>query len=175
MIQAVSILVALATAAPAVQIQPATDLSAHTEKQPGFGIRFVDFHWQPELFDAMEKGGSTMPEAKRNWMLARIVTEAPFTLEGTKVPVGNYALALWPNLDGKGLAIELRKVDMRTVLEVNVMAPAPEGVTVYKGSARFETVAETAPRLDIRVTGGDKAVNLEVRYGNRRLPLTFAR
>jgi hypothetical protein len=175
MIHAVSVLAAMATVAPAAQMQPATDLSVHSDKQPGFEMRFVDFHWRPELFDAMEKGGSTIPEAKRNWMLARIVTEAPFTLEGKPVPVGNYALALWPNLDGKGLAIELRKVDMRTVMEPNVMATAPQGVTVFKGPAKFETTTDTAPRLDIRISGGEKAVNLEVRYGNHRLPLTFAR
>jgi len=175
MIQPVAVFVALATVAPAAQIQPAADLSLHTDKQPGIEMRFVDFHWRPELFEAMEKGGSAIPEAKRNWMLARIVTETPFTLEGTKVPAGNYALTLWPNLDGKGLAIELRRVDMGTIIERNAIAPAPKGETIYKGAARFETEAETAPRLDVRLTGGDKAVNLEVRYGNRRLPLSFAR
>lgn len=175
MIQLISVFVALAAVAPAAQMQPATDLSLHTDKQPGIEMRFVDFHWRPELFEAMEKGGSTMPEANRNWMLARIVTETPFTLAGTKVPAGNYALALWPNLDGKGLAIELRKVDMGTIVERNAMAPAPKGETIYKAPARFETTTETAARLDVRLTAGDKAVNLEVLYGNHRLPLTFAR
>jgi hypothetical protein len=175
MIQLVSVLAALAAAASSAQQQPASDLSVHSDKQPGIQMRFVDFHWRPELFEAMEKGGSTIPEAKRNWLLARIITEAPFTLEGTKVPVGNYALALWPNLDGKGLSLELRRVDMRLVLEPNAFAPAPNGETVYKGPARFETTTETAPRLNAKLVGGDKAVTLEVRYGNRRLPVSFVR
>jgi hypothetical protein len=156
-------------------MQPAADLSVHSVRKPGFEMRFVDFHWRPELFEAMEKGGSALPEAQRNWMLARIVTTAPFTLEGTKVPAANYALALWPNLDGKGLALELRRVDMRDVLVRDVIAPAPEGTTVYKAPARFETTTDTVPRLALQVGEGEGSLSLEVRYGNRRLPLTFVR
>jgi hypothetical protein len=168
-------LLALATTAAAAQDQFATDLSLHTVKQPGIELRFVDFHWRPEMFEAMEKGGGAVPEAKRNWMLARIVTQSPMTLRGTAVPAGNYALALWPNLDGKGLGIELRRVDMRDVMKIDVVAPAPEGKTVYRGPATFENTAETAPRLDLTLVEGEGTVILEVRYGNRRLPLTFGR
>jgi hypothetical protein len=61
--------------------------------------------------------------------------------------VGTYALAWWPNLDGKGMAIEIRRVDMRDVFpDVNALAPAPRGETVDKGPAAFEKVSPLAPR-----------------------------
>ena len=79
-----------------------------------------------------------------------ILDARPLTLEGVKLPVGNYALALWPNLDGKGMAVEMRQVDMREVYpDLNAMAPAPKGETVYKGPARFETGARSRPRFDV--------------------------
>jgi hypothetical protein len=157
-------------------VQPAADLSLHSSRLPGIEIRFVDFHWQPALFEAMEKGGSTIPEAKRNWVLARVITEVPLTLGGTKVAVGNYALALWPNLDGKGMAIELRSVDMREVYpNVNAMAPAPQGETVYKAPAKFDPMSPIAPRLDLALADKAGKVALTIRYGNRSLALTFVR
>jgi len=157
-------------------MQPAQDLSLHTSKLPGIEIRFVDFHWQPALFEAMEKGESTIPEARRNWLLARVVTDQPLTFEGKKVTSGNYAFALWPNLDGKGMAIELRRVDMRSVYpDLNAMAPAPPGETIYKGPATFEPLSPLAPRLDISLDEAGGKVNLVVRYGNRRLTAAFVR
>jgi hypothetical protein len=175
MILPVFVFLAQAAAATPAPKHPATDLSLHTVRLPGIGAKFVDWHWQPELFEAMEKGSSTMPEAQRNWMLARIVTEAPFTLEGKKLVQSNYALALWPNLDGKGWTIELRRVDMRTVLVRNVMAELPKGETIYRGPANFETTPDTAARMDVKLVEGDKAANLELRYGNRKLVVAFGR
>lgn len=170
--------VALLAFAVAAQtpMQPAADLSLHSSKLPGIEMRFVDFHWQPALFEGMEKGGSTIPEAQRNWVLARIITTVPLTIEGTKVRAGNYALALWPNLDGKGMAIELRRVDMREVYpNVNAIAPAPRGETVYKIPVTFEPLSPIAPRLDIGLADNEGKVALTVHYGNRRLPLTLTR
>src|SRR5262245_33037546 len=164
MILPVYAFLALAAAAQATPKSPATDLSLHTVKQPGIGARFVDWHWRPDLFEAMEKGGSSIPEAQRNWIVARLVTEAPFTFEGKKLVHSNYGLGLWPNLDGKGMAVELRRVDMRDVLVRNAMAELPKGETIYKGPANFETTTDSAERMDVKLVEGDKAVNLELRY-----------
>ena len=117
----------------------------------------------------------TLQTVKLPGIGARIVTEAPFTLEGKKVHPSNYALGLWPNLDGKGWSIELRRVDIRNVMVRNAMAPLPEGETVYKAPANFETVADTVPRMDVKLVEGDKVANLELRYGNRKLVVPFAR
>jgi len=35
--------------------EPAKDLFLHGVKAPGLEVRFVDYHWQPALFEAMEK------------------------------------------------------------------------------------------------------------------------
>ena len=171
--------VLLALALP-VQVpkEPAKDLFMHSAKAPGVEIRFVDYHWQPALFEAMEKGSRSIPEATRNWVVARVVLDdRPLTLEGSRLPVGNYALALWPNLDGKGMALEMRKVDMREVYpDVNAIAPAPRGETMYKGPAKFEAGNPPASRFDIAMGSDDPAkVTLTIRYGDRRLVLTFVR
>lgn len=169
----------LALALPVqTQMQPAKDLFMHSAKAPGVEIRFVDYHWHPALFEAMEKGSSTIPEAKRNWVLARVILDdRPLTLETTRLAVGNYALALWPNLDGKGMAVEMRRVDMREVYpDVNAIAPAPRGETVYKGPAKFAAGNALASRLDVALGSEDPAkLTLTVSYGDRRLVLTFVR
>lgn len=157
--------------------EPAKDLFMHSAKAPGLEVRFVDYHWQPALFEAMEKGARAVPEATRNWVVARVmVDERPFTLEGVKMPVGSYALALWPNLDGQGMAVEMRRVDMRDVFpNLDAMAPAPKGETIWKGPARFETASPAAPRLEVRVEEGEGAVLLTLRYGDRSLPVKLVR
>ena len=83
--------------------EPAKDLFLRSASVPGVELRFVDYHWQPAIFEAMASGKGDVPEAKRNWVVARIIIEErPLTLEDKRLPVGNYGLALWPNLDGKG-------------------------------------------------------------------------
>ena len=171
-------LAVLALAIPAqVPKEPAKDLSLHFEKAPGIEVRFVDYHWQPVLFEAMEKGRKDIPEATRNWVVARVMVETrPFTLGGVKMAVGSYALMLWPNLDGKGMAVEMRRVDMRDVLpNLNAIAPAPAGETIYKGPARFEAASPPADRLSVAVTEGQGTVVLTLRYGDRQMSLTLTR
>jgi hypothetical protein len=169
----------LALAMPAqVPKEPAKDLFMHSAKAPGVELRFVDYHWQQVLFEAMEQGSSSIPEARRNWVVARVVLDdRPLRIEGTVLPVGNYALALWPNLDGKGMAVEMRKVDMRELYpDVNAIAPAPRGETMYKGPVKFEAGNPPASRFDIAMASEDPAnVTLTIRYGDRRLVVTFVR
>jgi hypothetical protein len=144
---------------------------------PGVEIRFVDYHWQPAIFEAMEKGTRDIPVATRNWVVVRVILDSrPLTFEGVKLPVGNYALALWPNLDGKGMGVEWRQVDMREVYpDLNAMAPAPKGETHYRGPARFEAGSPLAPRFDVTLTEEEGTVVLTLRYGDRRLALTLKR
>jgi hypothetical protein len=157
--------------------EPAKDLFMHSAKAPGLEVRFVDYHWQPALFDAMEKGARDVPEATRNWVVARVmVDERPFTLQGVKMPVGSYALTLWPNLDGQGMAVEMRRVDMRDVFpRLDAMAPAPKGETIHKGPARFDAASPSASRLEVRAEERDGAVVLTLLYGDRRLSVSLAR
>jgi hypothetical protein len=111
-------------------------------------------------------------------VLARVILdERPLTIEGTRVPVGNYALALWPNVDGRGMQVEIRRVDMREVYpDVNALAPAPHGETILRGTVSFDRVSPTVPRLDL--TFADAAggrLDLITRWGDRRLVLTVVR
>jgi hypothetical protein len=156
--------------------EPAKDLFMHSARVPGVEIRWVDYHWHPAIFEAMEKGTRTIPEATRNWVVVRLILDdRPLTIGGVKVPVGNYALALWPNLDGKGMAVEIRRVDMRELYpNLNAMAPAPKGETIYKGPARFEAGAP-ASRFDAALAEANGKVDLSLHYGDRTLTLTFTR
>jgi len=165
----------LAFPALAQQNQPASDLSVHSEKIPGITVRFVDWHWRPELFAEMEKGGGKTPEAKRNWALLRLINDDRITFEGKAVGASNYALALWPNLDGKGMMFELRRVDMRDVLQPNAWAPIPAGDTMWKGPATFETVPETADRFVVSIAEAGGKGSITIHYGNRRAVLSFTR
>ena len=137
----------------------------------------MDYHWQPAFFEAMEKGSGAIPEATRNWVIARVILNSrPMTFGTARLPVGNYGLVLWPNLDGKGMAIEMRRIDMREVYpDVNAIAPAPPGETLYKGPAKFETTSPLAPRFDATLDPGEGTVTLTIRYGDRRLVLPFVR
>jgi hypothetical protein len=153
--------------------EPAKDLFLRSAKAPGVEIRFVDYHWHKALFDAMASGKGDVPEAKRNWVVVRMILDTrPMTLEGKRLPVGNFGIALWPNLDGKGMQVEVRQVDMRDVFpNINAMGPVPRGETMYKGPVRFETESPVAERLDTQAAEADGAVVITVRYGDRRFSL----
>jgi hypothetical protein len=174
---AVCALLAGAPLVTQVPKEPAADLSVHRASLPGLEVRFVDYHWQPDLLAAMAKGPGEVAEARRDWVLARVVVESrPLALEGVTLPAGNYALSLWPNHDGKGMAVEMRLVDMRDLYpRLNVIAPTPPGRTVYKGPARFEVQDPPAPRLDIAAAEDSGPIVLTIRYGDRRLALTLTR
>jgi hypothetical protein len=168
-------LILFALPAFGLQTEPASDLSVHSAKLPGIELRFVDWHWRPDLFAEMEKGGGKTPEAKRNWLLFRLVNDNRLTFEKTRLEASNYALALWPNLDGKGMMFELRRIDMRLVMEPNAFAPLPDGTTVWKGPAKFETVPDTAERLSISIAEDAGKVNVTIHYGNRKALVSFSR
>lgn len=157
--------------------EPAKDLFMRSAKVPGVELRFVDYHWQPAIMEAMATGKGSVAEAKRNWVVARIILDVrPLTLEGKRLPVGNYGLALWPNLDGQGMSYEMRRVDMRDVFpNLDAMAPVPRGETIYRGPARFEPSSPLSERLEVTMTEGQGTVLLTLRYGDRALPLTFTR
>jgi len=157
--------------------EPAKDLFLRSASVPGVELRFVDYHWQPVIVEAMASGKGGVPEARRNWVYARLILNSrPLSLEGKRLAVGNYGLALWPNLDGKGMQVEARRVDMRDVFpDINAMAPVPRGETIYRGPARFEAVSPLQERLSVTLTEEGDKVLVTLVYGDHRLPLTFTR
>jgi len=181
------VLVVLMAAAPAfaqAPKEPAKDLGVHSAKVNNLEIRFVDYHWQPDIMLAMAKGAKDVPAGRRDWVMARVMVHwHELMIEGKKLwPGRNYALSLFPS-DGTGMSIEFREVDMRDVLpNPNVMAPTPAGDTVYRGPAKFEMLDPPAHRLNITVTDekgvgkDDKgSILLTINYGDRKLPVKLTR
>ena len=136
----------------------------------GVAISFLAIPWGPNTFAAMEKGGDSF-YAKRTWPFARMETKVAVTIEGTTLPPGNYALVFHPNTpDDKGMSLEVRKIAVEEFLVAgNVMTKAPEGETVARGPAVFETVKETAPALTVALLPGSEGASCVIRYGDRRL------
>jgi hypothetical protein len=74
------------------------------------------------------------------------------------------------------MEVEMRRVDMRDVFpNLNAIAPAPRGETIYRGPANFETVSPLVERLAVDVADAGGVVVMALRYGDRRLALKLAR
>jgi len=160
----------MALALLAAPTAPAKDLSLHLLKAPGIGVKYVDYHWQPELFAALEKGAPG-GAAQRSWVVGRMLTEGKTLMLGdVAIKPGNYALVLWPaSAPGEEMAFEIRRVDMRDVfLDMNVMGPAPKGETVYKAATRMEKGAPVVERFTMGLTDADGVVTITADYGDRR-------
>ena len=177
-----TLLLALSTlAAPLPQQAQAPEaerpvIEKKTSSTGGVTVHFLTIPWGPNTFAAMEKGGESF-YAKRTWPFARMETSVPVTLEATKLPPGNYALVFHPNTpDNKGMSLEVRKIVVEEFLVPgNVMTKTPEGETLSRGPALFETVAETAPALALELQPMATGASLVIRYGDRKLvkPLAF--
>ena len=136
-------------------------------------LRYVDFGWSPEGFAAMETGGKH-PAAQRSWMLALLRLQRGMRFAGKPVLIGASLLILNPKQGDKPFSIELRDIDMRDLLfENNVIGTPPRGQTIYVMPARFETVAETKPRLEITAAPSGNDTLITVHYGNRKTTVTL--
>ena len=145
-----------------------------TASASGITVHFLTIPWGPNTFAAMEKGGESF-YAKRTWPFARMETTVSVTLEGTKLPPGNYALVFHPNTpDNQGMSLEVRKIAVEEFLVAgNVMTKTPEGKTAATSTAAFETVGETVPALLIELLPATGRASLLIRYGDRRLVKTL--
>lgn len=159
--------------APQTPTAPARDLFMHTERLPGIELRWVDYHWHPALFQAMETGKGDDPRAKRNWVFARLVLQTKtMTVGGKLLGIGNYGVVLWPNLEGKGMEVEVRYVDMREVYpRLDAMAPCPPGRTMYRGPVTLEPLDPVAERMSVSLAEEGGGVTITLLYGNRRVRL----
>ena len=71
------------------------------------------------------------------------------------------------------MAIEMRRVDMRDVFpNINAIAPAPKGETIYKGPAPFEKVSPLVERFD--ATLGEEGGTVTLDHPLRRPPAARA-
>lgn len=145
-------------------------------KAPGLEVRYLDFRWDEEAFDALTNGGSH-PAAQRSWVLARLYLPfEPLKWSGKLIPVGPKLLVLNPARGQIGATLEIRYIDMREVFtDMNVIAEPPEGETYQKLPAVFTKVDTTAPLLEVALQSKDKAFDLTIHYGNRQAQITLTR
>ena len=152
-----------------------TPLAVVYEKVPGVELRFVNYRWRPEIFEPMVTGGPGPVESKRPWAFARLVNDTPLKLGGRTLPVGHGVLIFNPNLDGKGMSLEVRNIDMRRILDFNVLTVPPPGDTYYKAPLQLETTPDIEPRMVMTLEETAGKIVLHFRYGNRRFSWAFAR
>ena len=134
--------------------------------------RYLNFKWDEEAFEALEKGGD-LPGAKRSWAIARLYPSKPIKLNGKLISGGNL-LVLNPGSGDTPMTLEVRVIDMREVfVDLNVIAVPPEGRTIYKEPAGFEKVDTVAERLTLAISEGDGKIKLSVHYGDRLATIEF--
>ena len=136
-------------------------------------LRYVDYAWNPEAFDAMQSGGSH-PAAGRSWMLAVLRLQDPVRFEGRTLPVGASLLILNPKHGASPMSFEIRDVDLRVMdVKPNVIGLPPNGETVKIVPAMFEKVAETKARLELVASADGRDTLVVIRYGDRKATLRF--
>jgi hypothetical protein len=160
-----------APAGPSAQPAPTpVPITIQSVEAAGVSVYFLNLPWGPQTFAAMERPGDSFYN-KRTWPFARMETKGPVTLEGTRIPAGNYALVFHPNgPDNQGMALEVRKIEVPEFLQAgNAMTRTPEGETLYRAPVRFDTTTSTAPSLKVELVPGKGALGLRVQYGDRVL------
>ncbi len=165
----------IAQAAPAEPAPRKPAITIQSASAPGVKVFYLNAPWGPNTFAAMERPGDGFYNS-RTWPFARLETTRAISFKGTSVPAGNYALVFIPNSpDDKGMSVELRRLSVSEFLQPgNVMAPTPEGPTVWREPARFERAETTEPALRIDLAPHMTGAKLVVRYGDRRLERDLA-
>jgi hypothetical protein len=165
----------LALAPPQDADAPKAPVVIQTSTVGSVTVKSLNAPWGPNTFAEMERASDSFYN-KRTWAFARLETKVPLTLYGAAIPPGNYALVFHPNtIENKGMSLELRKIAVPEFLEAgNVMTRTPEGETVWKAPIRFQTAADVAPALRVKLTGPvNGRLSLVVRYGDRSLIREF--
>jgi len=133
-------------------------------------VRYLNFKWDEEGFEALEKGSAT-----RGWAIARLFPAKPIKLDGRRVSGGNL-LILNPASGDTPMTWEVRVVNMREVwVNPNFVAEPPEGETIYTTAAEFKKVTDVAERLEVALSDADGKIQLAIHYGNRLATLAFDR
>ena len=144
--------------------------------QYGVKVRYLDFKWDEEAFEALEKGGNT-PKAQRSWAIARLFPSKPMILNGKQVLAGNL-LILNPARGDRPMTLEVRVIDMRDFYKdetTNVIAEPPAGQTIYIEAADFKKVDTLAERMTFGLSEGDGTIKLSIHYGDRMAIMEFDR
>ena len=150
-----------AAVAPAQEMPKNAPHFVHSVKAPGIDVRFLDFKWDPVVFETLEKGGSA-PAGRRSWVLARmLLTTDPMRWEGKLLPVGPSLLVLNPAKGSAGPTLDIRYIDLREVFrDLNVIAEPPP-TEIYKTMpVVFEKAESTAPLFDLTLKAKGKSYEM---------------
>jgi hypothetical protein len=162
----------LVVALPALAQQGLPEFLIQSNAGP-IDLRYVDFGWNAEAFDAMESG-ARHPAAGRNWMLALLRLKDPVRFEGRTLPVGASLLVLNPKQGASPMSFEIRDIDMRDMdIKPNVIAIPPKGETLKIVPATFEKVADSKARLEIVASADGDDTLVVIRFGDRKAQLRF--
>jgi hypothetical protein len=159
----------LGTAAAAQDLPANAPKFVKSVKAPGLDVRYLDFKWDADAFDAMENGGSH-PAAQRSWVLVRLTlqTESLKWEDSRRIPVGPALVILNPRKGKTPATLEIRHVDMRDIfVDMNVIAEPPPDVTYRVAPAAFARVSRVAPRLEAGLEQDGNAYLLTLHYGDR--------
>ena len=169
------LVLAVVLAVPALVLAqaPASGVSIQKEKASGAEVEFVNTPWRPDVFEAMETGGTT---PQRAWAFARLGTSASFAMDGNAIPAGRYVLVLTPKTGSLPMTLEVRRGAGRELFaDPNAMTPPAGGEAVYKSPVAFVPSPDPVPSLDVTLAGWSDGVVLTVRYGNRKLTKELVR
>jgi hypothetical protein len=158
-------------ASPSAQPTPTpVPITIQSVEAAGVSVHFLNIPWGPQTFAAMERPGDSFYN-KRSWPFARMESKVAVTLDGKKIPPGNYALVFHPNgPSNEGMGLEVRRIEVAEFLQAgNAMTRTPEGETIYRAPVRFDTTTSTAPALKIDLSPQKGALGLRVQYGDRVL------
>lgn len=164
---------AQAPGAPSPSSQPAptpVPITIQSVEAKGVSVHFLNIPWGPQTFAAMERPGDTFYN-KRTWPFARLESKVALTLDGTRIPPGNYALVFHPNgTANEGMGLEVRKIDVPEFLQPgNAMTRTPDGETIHRAPVRFNTATSTTPALKVELVSQKDVLALRVQYGDRVL------
>jgi hypothetical protein len=174
-ILAASTVVATPTAAPLAPVQGPETGAVRREKAQGFEVQFVNTPWRPDVFEAMESGG-TGGELPRSWGFAHLAAGSYFAVDEKIVPPGQYAVVLNPKMGALPMTLELRRAEGGSSFgDPNAMAPPPPGESVYKAPVVFSKTSDPVPALDVTLARYGDAAVLTVRYGNRKMVKALVR
>ncbi len=117
------------------------------------------------LAEAFQEGNENVRLTHVTWPFARLETSVPFSLEGTRLVPGNYALILVPSRGGQPMVIEVRRVPPGEFMIPGALQ-VPAGETVARLAGKGTPASSVAGAFTIgaspRPGGG---VALTFHYG----------
>ena len=108
-------LVILAQAAAPASAEPQRPaIVIQTASTEAIGVHYLNIPWGPNTFAGMEKAEDGFYN-KRAWPFARLETKSAATIDGKRLPAGNYALLFHPNTPANaGMSLEIRRIAMES-------------------------------------------------------------